>query len=627
MNTPSGNGRHFRSWFRPSGLCALVCFAGFAILLSVLAAFPAAAQTKPKSVLLLFDSVERNSNNWEPFDPLVRARVPGQITFYRAYLDHSQAQEESYLESQAETFRRAYAGTKLDLVIAGTPEELRFAVQYRDKIFPGVPILFTAVSARELQGQKMWPGVTGVTVPVGIRETLDLALRLHPDTTTVAIITNMSGGGAYWLSVAHTELLRYRDKITEVDLVGPPSGQMLERVSALPPHTVVLFHLAPDSSRPAFGAFDLLAAVAQRLPTYSPWPALCLNYGCVGGAYEDWPKERSLVADMAVRILQGERPEDIPVVNASDLEVRVDSRALLRWDIPDSALPAGSQILYREPALWERARKYVIAAVAVILVQFLLIFGLLWQRARKQKAEAALRETEKRFRGRLLEAQEEERRRIARELHDDICQRLALLLTEVALAMRSVSAAPELAKETLEEIRQHCSLIAHDLQSLSHQLHNSRLELVGVVSAIRGLCNEIRKQYDVSIEFTDENVPKRLPANVSLCLFRVAQEALHNAVKYSGIKHFEVEISAGAQEVELVVSDAGAGFNVDATTTNAGLGLLSMQERVHLARGRFSIESRPGHGTRIVAALPLAASGDAASANATAHPVAVPAGP
>ncbi|MGB9472159.1 MAG: ATP-binding protein, partial [Candidatus Acidiferrum sp.] len=147
--------------------------------------------------------------------------------------------------------------------------------------------------------------------------------------------------------------------------------------------------------------------------------------------------------------------------------------------------------------------------------------------------------------------------------------------------------------------------IGHDVQSLSHQLHNSKLEFVGVVSAIRGLCEEVRKQYDVSIAFRDENVPERLPANVSLCLFRVAQEALHNAVKYSGAKQFEVEIKAGANDIELVVSDAGAGFDVEEAVTNRGLGLVSMQERVHLVRGRFGIESRPGSGTKIVAAVPL----------------------
>jgi signal transduction histidine kinase len=597
-----------------------MCFTIFGMLLCAPPDSASAPELKAKNVLLLFGSAERNSGNWDPFDALVRARVPGQITFYRAYLESSRADEKSYLESQAETFRRIYAGVKLDLVIAGNPEEFHFVELYRDKMFPGVPIIFTGVSARELEEQKIWPGVTGVTVPVGLRETIDLALHLHPDTKTVAVIANVSKSAEYWFAAAHAELLRHQDKVTEIDVLGPASGQLLERVAALPPHTVVLFQLAPDSSRPAFGAFDLLAAVAQRLPTYSAWPSLCLNYGCVGGAYEDWPKERSWTAELAARVLSGERPENIPVVNASNLQVRVDWRALRRWHIPESALPAGSQVLYREPTLWERVRKYAIAGIAVIAVQFLSIFGLLRQRARKRKAEAALRESEKRFRGRLLEAQEEERRRIARELHDDICQKLALLSTELVQANRSANGSTEATKGTLEEIQQHCSEIASDVQSLSHQLHNSKLEYLGIVTAIRGLCSELRKQCDVSIEFKDENVPMRLPENISLCLFRVAQEALHNAVKYSGTRQFQVEMRAGKNEVELIVTDAGAGFDIEEALTNRGLGLVSMQERVHLVHGRFAVESRPGSGTKIVAAVPLFDSNSGTSTNVVGYP-------
>jgi signal transduction histidine kinase len=596
-----------------------MCFTIFGMLFCATPDFASAAEPKAKNVLLLFGSAERNSGNWDPFDALVRARVPGQITFYRAYLESSRADEKSYLDSQAETFRRIYAGVKLDLVITGNPEEFHFVELYRDKMFPGVPIIFTGVSARELEEQKIRPGVTGVTVPVGLRETIDLALHLHPDTKTVAVIANGSKSAEYWFAVAHAELLRHQDEVTVIDVLGPASGELLERVAALPPHTVVLFQIAPDSSRPAFGALDLLTAVAQRLPTYSAWPSLCLNYGCVGGAYEDWPKERSWTAELAARVLLGERPDDIPVVHASDLQVRLDWRALQRWQIPESALPAGSQVLYREPTLWERVRKYAIAATLVIIVQFLSIFGLLRQRARKRKAEAALRESEKRFRGRLLEAQEEERRRIARELHDDICQKLALLSTEVVNANRSVSGSAEATKEALEEIQQHCSHIASDVQSLSHQLHNSKLEYLGIVTAIRGLCNELRKQCDVSIEFKDENVPMRLPENISLCLFRVAQEALHNAVKYSGTRQFQVEMKAGKNEVELIVTDAGAGFDIDEALTNRGLGLVSMQERVHLVHGRFAVESRPGSGTKIVAVLPLFGSDDGTSAKAVGH--------
>lgn len=207
--------------------------------------------------------------------------------------------------------------------------------------------------------------------------------------------------------------------------------------------------------------------------------------------------------------------------------------------------------------------------------------------------------------GRLISAQEEERRRIARELHDDISQKLALLSMELGRA--PVSGSPEATKEHLEEIKRHCSQIAYDVQSLSHKLHSSKLDYLGMVPAIRSFCNDFAQQYDVSIEFKDRNVPTHLPKDISLCLFRVVQEALHNAVKHSGVSQFTVEVSATANEVQLMVRDPGTGFDLEEAKRSQGLGLMSLQERIHLVHGRFHLESRPGAGTTIVAAVPMIA--------------------
>jgi PAS domain S-box-containing protein len=714
------------SWFRVRKRASQLSITFFCFLFCVLTDSTAVAQQDGKNVLLLVSSVERGSRI-EDMELSIRSRVPRQITFHRAYLEASQEDQLSYLESQAETFRRTYAGVKLDLLIASNPEQLKFAVQYRDKIFPGVPIIFLAVSSRELEGQKMWPGVTGVAVPVGLRETIDLALHLHPDTNRVAVIANESSSIArYWLAATHAEILRRQDKVREIDLIGTPSKELLDRVDALPPHTIVLFNLAPGSSSPAFSALDLLAVVAQRLPTYSAWPSLCLNHGCVGGAYEDGPKEDSLVAEIAARVLSGERPEDIPVVHASDLQVRVDWRALRRWHISESALPPGSVVLYRPASLWERDRKYILPGIVLIVAQVLWLVGLLLQRARKRKAEAVLRESEERFRvmadttpslvwmcdshgkisylnerrvaftspnpnagysdtwsayihpddlekvmdtvsqslrtqqafsteyrlrrsdgvyrwmfdvasprvngdgsfggfigsaidttdqklaqqalervsGQLIEAQEKERSRIARELHDDICQRLALLSMELDRANRASSGSPT-TKASLEEIRKHCSEIAGDVQALSHQLHSSKLDILGIAASIRGFCKEFSKQFEVDVDFSERDVPAHLDKDVSLCLFRVAQEALQNAMKYSGVKQFSIDLFGMENAVQLVVSDAGVGFDVEEAKRDRGLGLVSMQERIHLVHGSFSVESKPWHGTKVIATVPV----------------------
>jgi ABC-type uncharacterized transport system substrate-binding protein len=330
----------------------------------------------------------------------VRAHAQNEINYFPIYLDYQRAEDKSYCESLAETLRREYETIKPDIVITNGATELRFATQYRNKIFPGVPIVFSMVSTSELENLKMPPGMTGVTLPLGIGGAIDLALQLQPDTNTVAVIQDTAGSTErHWLAVTRSELLRYQSKVKEIDIIGRPSRQMLGKIAALPAHTVVLFQLAPRiSADSSVGVFDILAAAARRLPTYSAWDSLCLNYGCIGGAYHDWRKAFRSTGELAARVLNGERPEDIPVVQVAGLQVVVDWRQLRRWHIPESALPPGSVVLYREPSLWERGRKYFLLGIALIVAQALLILALLWQRARKRKAESILRESEKRFR-------------------------------------------------------------------------------------------------------------------------------------------------------------------------------------------------------------------------------------
>jgi PAS domain S-box-containing protein len=214
-------------------------------------------------------------------------------------------------------------------------------------------------------------------------------------------------------------------------------------------------------------------------------------------------------------------------------------------------------------------------------------------------------ESLERMGGQLIEAQEQERSRIARDLHDDICQRLALLSVELDLAnsnLHGLHGSPE--PMDLGEIQQHCIEIARDVQSLSHQLHSSTLEILGLVVALRSLSEDLSRQHKLTVMFKESDVPKYLPHDISLCLFRVAQEALHNAMKYSGVNEFTVELFGMSNEIGLTVTDNGKGFEVG-TQTGQGLGLVSMRERVHFVNGTFSIYSKPGEGTKVVAVVPL----------------------
>ena len=205
---------------------------------------------------------------------------------------------------------------------------------------------------------------------------------------------------------------------------------------------------------------------------------------------------------------------------------------------------------------------------------------------------------------RLVDAQEQERTRIARELHDDIGQRLALLTLNLGALGGPDALSPSAHGRTCE-LQQQASEIAADVQALSHRLHSSRLELLGITSAMSQLCAEFAQQQKVTVNFSTHHVPDQPPSEVSLCLFRVLQEALHNSVKHSGVRHFEVYLSGGGGQIQLVVKEHGRGFDVEGARTGRGIGLVSMEERIKLVNGTLSIHSAPHGGTTIHARVPM----------------------
>lgn len=211
----------------------------------------------------------------------------------------------------------------------------------------------------------------------------------------------------------------------------------------------------------------------------------------------------------------------------------------------------------------------------------------------------------------LIEAQEKERRRIARELHDDINQRLAMLAIELqqlekpgVFRSRSHNEIQRLFRQTTE--------ISSALQALSHELHSSSLEHLGLVSAIKAFCNEFARLHKVKIDYADATLSAPVSPEVSLALFRVLQEGLHNALKHSGVRKFRVELGEVFGALQLKISDAGVGFDLHDASKGEGLGLVSMKERILPLKGTLSIHSQPKRGTELVARVPLSSNSNTA---------------
>jgi PAS domain S-box-containing protein len=211
--------------------------------------------------------------------------------------------------------------------------------------------------------------------------------------------------------------------------------------------------------------------------------------------------------------------------------------------------------------------------------------------------------------GRLIDTQEQERTRIGRELHDDIVQRLALVAVELQQLHENSVILPDV-RSRMSKLHKQISEIAADTQSLSHELHSAKLQYLGIAVAMRGFCREFGEQQKVEIDFQTHDLPSPLSPDISLCFFRVLQEALHNSVKHSGVRHFEVRLWGTSDEIHLTVSDSGAGFDREAAKTSRGLGLISMEERLKLLNGTLSIDSQFKRGTTVHARVPLNAEGD-----------------
>jgi len=215
---------------------------------------------------------------------------------------------------------------------------------------------------------------------------------------------------------------------------------------------------------------------------------------------------------------------------------------------------------------------------------------------RKQMEEAISRMSRN-----LIESQEQERTRIGRELHDDINQRLAMLVIELEQLQEN----PSEVWSRVQELRKQATEISDDVQALSHELDSSKLEHLGAIGGMRSWCREFGERQGIQVEFKSPEAKISLPREIGLCLFRVLQEALHNAAKYSGARRIDVQLQEDSGEIHLLVSDLGRGFDLETATQGRGLGLTSMQERVRLIKGIIEIQSKPMGGTTIHVRVPL----------------------
>jgi signal transduction histidine kinase len=592
-------------------LAALLVACAFVAVLHT----PAATQSPQKAVLVLIP-LQRGSSVSTDIDGTIRTilndGLAGRLDYYTEYLDVARFPESDYEPAVRDFFRRKYISQTFDVVVAPTNAMVDFVIKYRDELFPGATVVFAAGSPRS--GPKM----TGVVFPLNMKSSIDIAIQLHPDLRQVFVVSGVSDSDRVYQDLAREQFRTYDGRLGFTYSSGLAMPDLLRRLAELPQHTIVYFLSFFDDGHGSkfddLAALDRVVAVAN-VPTYV-WLDTREGHGGVGGSVLSVERAAGAIADVALRVLKGESPETIPVREIDPNIAQFDWRQLQRWGISESRLPAGSLVRFRQPSLWDQYKLYVIGATSVVVLQTALIAGLVVQRAKRRRAEVAVRESASALRqsfeqnqdlaGRLINAQEEERTRIARDLHDDVSQQLASVSIMLSGLKRNV-AKPGSALEveqTISTLQDRAARAAEAVRTLSHELHPSVLEHAGLVSALRRHCAEVEAHHQVNVSFSGEAEDlETLKPDVALCLFRVTQEALTNAVRHARASAIRVELMWTPEATDLRIIDDGIGF-VPGEHAGSGLGLRSIDERVRLSRGEVTLESQIGQGTTLRVRIP-----------------------
>ena len=543
------------------------------------------------------------------------AALGNRLDFHGEFIDLARFRDSGYPVALAEFFKFKYTRLPPDLIIAPTEDARAFVERFRDHLFPGIPIVFVDRAMSKAPD----PGTTGVSAPLDLGATLDLALSLQPEATQVFVVGGASEFDRTYERLARAQLPRFASRVTLTYLTRLPFAALKQKVAALPPNSIIYFlSFGEDGAGARFRsteALDELGAVANA-PIYG-WNTVGMGHGIVGGRLYSNELVADRSAELTLRILHGEKPDDIPVITVDPNLTQLDWRQLRRWGLGTRA-PRDATILFRELSLWDRYKVYIASALGLVLLQTALIGGLLLQRARRRRVEAALRENQADLQsshqqitdlfGRLIAAQETERSRIARDLHDDVSQRVAglsIMISGLKTRLRSGPPDDEVTR-VLASMQRNTITLSEGIRQVSHDLHPSLLHHAGLVAAVNVFCDQFEKLHKIPVTYAPAPDLGRLDADVALSLYRITQEVLWNVAKHAGAGRVAVALNRTTDAIELVIADDGKGFDLAAARGRcAGLGLVSVDERVRLLQGQVHIDTQPGGGTRVHVRIPM----------------------
>ncbi len=516
----------------------------------------------------------------------------------------------------ANLLQNRYGGGNVDLVVCVDVPAAHFLMENGDKLFSGIPVIMCSVPeplkdrilASPLRGR-----VSGVLEPAELSQRLvQSAFRFRPDTKHAVLVSGAFENDHARAIAFRDALMTMEDKVEFIDLTGLPLGDILERCQHLPKDSIIFYStLFVDGKGRSYVPRMVLRAIASHtdLPIFGPYESY-LGDGIVGGQLVSLRLEGKKAAETALRILRGQSPGDSLFVGPADIYLtQYDWRQLKRHNIAEELLPDNSTILFREATIWDLYKKYIISVLVLLALQTMLIVGLVFNLRQRKKAEAALMDSQSELQtlaGRLISSQEEELSRLSREFHDDYAQRLAALAIETGtLELHSAQLEQTPLRDRIGHIKEQVINLSDDIHALSRELHPAILKDLGLERAVNSLCLNFSDREDIPVTCRCESVPKDMPPDAALCVYRVIQEGLRNIAKHAHARQVDVFLKGSANRLLVSIEDDGAGFEPKCARHTPGIGLASMRERVQYVKGEFTVNSEPGYGTVITLSVPL----------------------
>jgi signal transduction histidine kinase len=526
----------------------------------------------------------------------------GPLNIEVEYLDLVHRTDSDYLAEWINLLKIKYAPQLPDVVIPVYGRAVQFLMENRDEVFPGVPVVFCSAPSALAELAIQQPRTTGVAFRFDYDRTVKTILQLLPRTKRLVILSGSSDHNRLLLQDATSHLNRFIDQISIDVWEGVPVDKMRGMLAELPGDTAILgLAYDRDASGNQYSTIPLFESLneSSSVPIFGLFDTL-IGRGIIGGSVVSASQQGSLAGGLAAEVLRGRAPEELPVVGLDQFRMLFDWRLLQRFGISEHLLPPDAEILFRQPTTWELIGKYVIWGGLASLGQLMIIGLLLVSRSKRRAAERQAQQ----LAGKILSAQEDERSYLARELHDDVSQRLAAAAIDAG-HIESQLAGDSGQRQGLADLKKTIIRICDDVHRISHHMHPAILDDFGLVEAIREECRCLELRSSIPIDVEAEPIPDDLSKGVTLCLFRVGQEAIWNAVKHSQASRIEVRIEIQGDEISLEVNDDGCGIATDKIECRQGLGLASIQERVRLLNGSVKVDSPRGVGTRLAVRVPM----------------------